>query len=148
MAKQEFIPASKSDTSNAADIQLAVAALMLEVVKADHRIDRLEVAEMIDTLRDKFQLDAQAVGHLLELAGDVGNYLVHLESLTTRIRDQWDHNQRIQVLMKLWGIAAADQQIDVREVTLIEKMSLLLGIDEASSLQVRHQAEQALNEEL
>ena len=147
MAEQEFIPADKSDTGNTADIQLAVAALMLQVVKADHRIDRLEVAEMIETLRDKFQLDGQAVGHLLELAGDVGNYLVHLESLTTRVRDQWNHNERLQLLTKLWGIAAADQQIDIREVTLIEKISLLLGIDEALSLQVRHQAEQALIED-
>ena len=147
MAEQEFIPASKSDANNAADIQLAVAALMLEVVKADHRIDRLEVAEMIDTLRDKFQLDAQAVGHLLELAGDVGNYLVRLDSLTARIRQQWNHNERLQLLKKLWEIAAADQQIDVREVTLIEQVSLLLDIDEVSSLQARHQVEQGLIEE-
>lgn len=146
MAKQEFIQANKNDIRYAADIQLAVAALMMEVVKADHRIDRLEVAEVIDTLRNNFNLDGPAVGHLLELAGDVGSYIVRLESLTIRIREQWNHDERLQLLMKLWAIATADKQIDSREALLIEKVSLLLDIDETSALRVRRQAERGLTE--
>lgn len=144
MAEEKFIQTSENGDHKSANIQLAVAALMIEVVKADHRIDRLEVAEVINTLRDNFELDANAVGRLLELGGDVGNHILRLESLTTRIRELWGHHERLQLLRDLWTIAGADKQIDVREVTLIEKVSLLLDVDESLAAKARSQAEQAI----
>ncbi len=144
MVEQELITANEKQRHNAADIQLAVATLMMEVVRADHHIDRLEVAEVIETLRNNFNLDGNAVGRLLELAGDVGNFVLRLETLTKRICELWNHDERLELLKKLWSIAAADQDIDVREVTLIEQVSLLLEIDENKSLEVRRLIEQRL----
>lgn len=147
MVDKHIIQSIRSQDHNAADIKLAVAALMIEVVKADHKIDRQEMTEVIDTLRNDFELDGAAVGRLLELGGDVGNHVIRIESLTTRIREHWSDVERLQLIRNLWLIAAADNQIDVREITVIEQVSLLLEVDEELAANVRRQAEQGINQQ-
>ena len=126
------------------DIQLAAAILMFEVVKIDGRVDRAEVAEVIEILRKQFQLESKEIGRLLEMAGDVGNENLHLESFTSRIRAQWTEEERLQLLGDFWVIAIADRTIDDRETKLIESIALLLELDTKEIQRAQRQAKQML----
>lgn len=123
------------------DIQLASAILLFEVVKADGRVDRLEVSKVIDILRNRFALDGEQIGRLLEMVSDKGNEGLHLESFTKKIREHWKQDERLKLLKDFWRIATADQDIDDREATLIKKIAKLLNLNEGEITKAREHAE-------
>jgi len=126
------------------DIQLAAAILLFEVVKADGRVDRLEVSKVIDILRNKFALDGEQIGRLLEMVSDKGNEGLHLESFTKKIREHWNQDERLKLLKDFWRIATADQDIDDKETDLIYKIAKLLNLNEDEITKAREHAEQKL----
>ena len=126
------------------DIQLASAILLFEVVKADGRIDRLEVGKVIDILREKFALGGDEIGRLLEMVSDKGNETLHLESFTKKIREYWQQDERLKLLKDFWVIASADQDIDERETDLIYKIAKLLNLNDDEINKAREHAEQKL----
>lgn len=130
-----------SADSGTADIQLATAILMFEVVKADLKIDRSEMAELMEILRQQFKLDDRGLGRILELAGDAS---MNLESVTTIIREEWNSEQRLKLLKYFWVIAVADEDIDERETALIDRIAQLLELNSDDITAAKNQAEQVL----
>lgn len=123
------------------DIQLAAAILLFEVVKADGRVDRLEVSKVIEILRNKFTLDGDEIGRLLEMVSDKGNEGLHLDSFTKKIREHWKQAERLKLLKDFWVIATADQDIDDRETELINKIAKLLNLNDDEITKAREHAE-------
>ena len=126
------------------DIQLAAAILMFEVVKSDGHVNRLEMAEVMDVLRTQFSLDGEAIGHLLEVAGDLGNHLIGLDAFTHKLRDNWGADELRRLLKDFWVIAVADRVIDKRETQLIEKIAKSLGLATQDISNARQHAQQKL----
>ena len=125
-------------------IQLAAAILMFEVVKADGHVDRMEVAEMIEILRKNFDLNGDEIGTLLEMAGDAGNEELHLESFGLKIRQNWNAEERLQLLKDFWIIAIADRDLDQRESDLIQRIADMLELNDKQIEIARGNAQQRL----
>ena len=136
--------ASEEAKLSPSSIQLAAAILMFEVVKADGVVDRMEMAEMIELLQKNFNLSGEDVGTLLEMAGDVSNESSRLDPFTLKIRQNWNADERLQLLKDFWIIAIADRDIDEREIALIEKIADLLDLDDDKIATARLHAEQRL----
>ena len=126
------------------DIQLAAAILMFEVVKSDGHVNRLEMAEVMDVLRTQFSLEGEAIGQLLEVAGDLGNHLIGLDAFTDRLRNNWGVDELRRLLKDFWVIAVADRVIDKREVQLIEEIAKSLGLTAQDISNARQHAQQKL----
>jgi uncharacterized tellurite resistance protein B-like protein len=132
------------DSLSAINIQLASAILLFEVVKADGRVDRLEMSQLIDILRKKFAIDGNETGRLLEMVSDKGNEGLHLDSFTKKIREHWNRDERLKLLKDFWVIATADKDIDDRETDLIYKIAKLLNLNEEELIAARDHAEKKL----
>ena len=136
--------ASEEAKRSPSSIQLAAAILMFEVVKADGRVDRMEMAEMIELLQKNFTLSGEDVGTLLEMAGDMANEASRLEPFTLKIRQNWNAEERLQLLKDFWIIAIADRDIDDREIELIQSIADKLDLAEDDIALARSNAEQRL----
>jgi uncharacterized tellurite resistance protein B-like protein len=126
------------------DARVAAAILLVAVVKADGRIERMEFAEVIDILSKQFNLPASEVGHLLEQASDSIGIDRDLNTFTMRLRNAWSEEDRLKLLKNLWGIAIADALIDDRERELIERLAKMLDLKENEIDAAREQAERQL----
>lgn len=127
------------------DAKRAAAILLVAVVKADGRVDRIEFAEVIDVLSRRFDLAADDVGQLLETASDFSTMEHDLEEFTVLLCNTWSQDERLDLLLSFWEIALADQQIDDRERQLINKLAYLLDLPASVIKTANDQAEQALN---
>lgn len=135
----------KQDVDNLkVDAPTSAAVLLVAVIKADGVVDRLEFAEVIDILGRRFQMSAGMVGRLLEGASDSVSMQYDLEVFTQYLRDQWSHDERRELLKNFWEIAIADNLIDDRETTLIEKLAKLLNLTAEEITDARALAEQQL----
>lgn len=123
------------------DIQVAAAIFMFEVAKSDGVIDRLEIAQVINTLKRRFDLDGESVGKLIEQASDGRDGNRDLELFSEKLRQYWSHDQRMKLLRNFWEIAFADEVVDQRERDFISKSAMLLDISEADSEEIAKHAE-------
>ncbi len=114
--------------NNRVDAKIAAAILLIAVVKADGRVERLEFAEVIEILSKRFNLPASEVGQLLEQASDSARMEHDLKDFTLHLRNAWNQQERLNLLKSFWEIAIADNLIDDRERSLIQRLAHLLDL--------------------
>ncbi len=112
------------------EIKLATARLMLEVIKADGYVGKIELVTMSEVLRREFNLKQTELNELFaEISGprpDEGG----LQKITRTICETWGNAKRMKLLENLWIIALADQHIDQDETTLVRMLANQLCLNE------------------
>lgn len=125
-------------------IQLAAAILMFEVVKADGDIDTMEVAEMVDILRTQFALKSNEIRKLMEAVHAAGEDDIQLASFAAKLCKHWGQRERVRLLKDFWVIALADDNLEDKEKSLIDRIAQMLKLDEEEITRARFHAEQKI----
>lgn len=121
-------------------LEVATAALMVEMLRADDGARELE-AELVERLlRRHFQIDDDAVARLLELGSDKADRSVSLHEFTRLIHEHFSVAQKATVVEMLWRVAAADGHIDPHEELLVRKVADLLYLPQAAWVKAREAA--------
>ena len=127
-----------------ADLKLAAATLMFEVVRSDGRVDQVELIYMGEILRREFHLSETELDELSQLAKDTANAATSLQGFTRDICNNWGNSKRMKLLEYLWMIALADDKIDPHERHLVRKVAGLLYLNDDQVLKSREQAKRQL----
>jgi len=122
------------------DIKLATARLMLEVVKADGHIDRIELITMTEVLRQQFNLEQAELNELFSQISKSRPDEDALKQITRTICKTWGNAKRMKLLENLWLVALADRNIDQDENTLVRKLAGLLCLNEMQIFQTHENA--------
>lgn len=131
-------------TSLQTQANIAAAILLVGIVKADGRVERAEMMEVIRSLTHHFGLSGEEVGVLLETASDVQAREHDLSALAQLINEAWTAEQKSLLLTRSWAIAISDQLIDIDETKLIEHLANLLNLSESEISAARQTAENKL----
>lgn len=123
-----------------ADVQLATARLMLEVVKADGHVERVELITMTEILRHQFDLSQQEINTLFSQISNSRADQDGLKRLTRTICQTWGNAKRMKLLESLWAVALADQIIDQDENSLVRELAGLLCLNEMQIFQTQENA--------
>jgi uncharacterized tellurite resistance protein B-like protein len=107
---------------------LAAAALMFEVVWADHDVSEDELATMSALLQELFSLSPAQVDSLIDLTRSNHDASVGVFAFTRALNEQLSQDEKFDVLRAMWTIALADAQIDVFEEHTIRRIADLLYI--------------------
>lgn len=118
--------ADQGDASHA--LRLATAALLVEVMRADHAFDPREREALLTLLQQHQQLAPEEVETLLELAEQAQREATSLFQFTDLIRDHYSYPQRVALIEAMWRIALADNRLDRYEEHLIRKVAELLYV--------------------
>ena len=145
LVEQRLFKAEHDAGLTEADIQLAAAILMFEVVMSDGHVDRMEIAEMVEILRKQFGLGGEDIGTILEQVRAVSGEKLELEPFSLKLKQYWDDDQRLRLLNNLWVIALADQVIDDRERSMIDELAKSLGLSDENIEHTKVAAEQRLD---
>ncbi|MCY4044639.1 MAG: TerB family tellurite resistance protein [Cellvibrionales bacterium] len=108
--------------------QIAVAALLVEVMLSDGSISPPEEASLNTFLQAFLKLPDAQVTTLIELAKSASHDAQDLYQFTRLINDHFDYEKRCKLIQGLWGIAYADHHLDQYEEHRIRKISDLLYI--------------------
>ena len=108
--------------------ELAAAALMVEVMAADHNQQPAEIAALKHLLEKQFQLSDTQAEQLVDEAIAVHDAATDYFAFTRQINTQYSMAEKIQLLEQLWLMAAADDVIEAVEQHVIRRIASLLHI--------------------
>lgn len=141
----QFIEPGMQPASAAGEhaLQIATAALLLEMMRMDDRIDSTERAAIAAALRQQFDLDPQQVASLVALAEQEVREAHDYYQFTSLINKSCDAAQKIRIVENLWRVAMADSHLDAHELHLMRKLADLLYISHADYVAAKQRARAA-----
>ena len=127
--------------------QLALAALLVEMARADFDESGSERAEISRLLASHFELTDGDAGRLLDRAGKAMDDAVSLFDFTRALHESLDYEQKLDVIRLLWQVALTDDHLDKYEDYLLRKVGDLLYISASDIIRLRNEARAARGSE-
>ncbi|WP_455212636.1 tellurite resistance TerB family protein [Kaarinaea lacus] len=119
-------------------LQVATAALLIEIARADFHIEDQELDQVAASLKTKFALTAQEVDGLIELATQEAKQAISYYEFTSLINQGFSFEQKLKVIELMWQVAYADDYLQKYEEALIRKISDLLYIPHSDFIAAKH----------
>ena len=134
---------SSAATHSRDPLELASAALLLEVARADFATDEVELDAIRTLLIKHFSLSDDEVADLAaEAAGQV-DAATCLFEFTRLINDQASTDQKRALVTLMWQVALADDMLSHYEEHLIRKVCDLLYVSHNDFLVAKRRAQNA-----
>jgi len=108
--------------------RLAVAALMVEVLRADHETDEAERRQVVESIGRQLGLDESDGRELLELAERRVDASHDLYQFTSQVNRVCNETEKLRLVEQLWRVASADSVIHKYEEHLIRRIADLLHV--------------------
>lgn len=124
-------------------LQVATAALLLEMMRMDSTVREDERAAVAESLRRQFGLDAAEIATLVALAEEEARQAHDYYQFTSLINKNCDAAQKIRIVEYLWQVALADGHLDAHELHLMRKINDLLYIPHADQVAAKQRAREA-----
>ena len=124
-------------------IELATAALLLEVSRADGEISADEREATARALQGKFHLTPAETSALLQLAEAEVREASDTFQFTSLVNKRFTRDQKIRVVELMWRVAYADGDRDVFEDHMIRKLADLLYVDHGDYIAAKLKARDA-----
>ena len=124
----ETIQADREPANNGKSIQLATAALLLEVSRADFHVQQEELEVIANSLQQQFQFSREETDNLLKLALTESDASSSLHPFVHLINQEFTIDQKYAIMEAMWKVAYADERLDKYEEYQIRKIADLLYI--------------------
>ncbi len=134
---------SKSDSdensSSVSSTDLASAALLIEVINSDHELDERETEEFLEVLQSSLDIPEEDLNEIVRLAEEQAHQATSLYEFTRLINDEYDYQQKLQLIGNMWRIAFSDKELDKYEEHLIRKVSELIYVSHSDFIKAKLQ---------
>jgi uncharacterized tellurite resistance protein B-like protein len=118
-------------------LQLASAALLLELAHADHEFSEAEQRALEAILRECHGLSDAELQELWQLAQAEKANATSLYQFTALFNEHYDYPAKVQLLSNLWRVAWADGRLDRYEEHTIRKVADLLYMSHKDYIQTK-----------
>ncbi|RKR02394.1 putative tellurite resistance protein B-like protein [Kushneria sinocarnis] len=137
---------ARPDAANDAELtlELATAALMCEIIRADGKVDDEERMALTRMLQRRFSLDEQAVDELVRLALQEAEESVDHYQFVRLINDRYDYQRKTALVQRMWQLAYADGELDPQEEARVRKLAELLHVEHHDFINAKLRAWQVL----
>lgn len=126
-------------------LQVATAALLLEITRADGEILPDERAAIVAALQGHFGLNAREHESLLALAEQEASEANDYYQFTSLINRSCTREEKLRIVENLWRVAMADAHLDAHELHLMRRLADLLHIGHADNVAAKQRARAAAN---
>jgi uncharacterized tellurite resistance protein B-like protein len=118
-----------SDEISERSLQLATAALLIEMMRADAETTEDERRMVIKTIMTRFNLTEEESGSLLQFAEEKIRKATGYYEFTSLINKGFTYEQKVKVIENLWGIAFTDKSLDRYEEHMVRKIADLIYVE-------------------
>ena len=118
-------------------IQVATCALFIELAKADDDFSEVERKKIISLMEDIFDIDEEYVEELVALSESKVNQSVSVYEFTTVINNNFDRNEKIDLLINLWRLVYVDDTLNQYEDGLMRKLGTLLNLEHSDLINAK-----------
>lgn len=107
---------------------LAVAALLVEVLRADYATADAERRQVVESLRGMLGLGEAECAELLAEAEQQVDKAHDLHQFTAQINRALAHEEKVRVVEQMWRVARSDETVHKYEEHIIRRVSDLLHV--------------------
>ena len=115
-------------------LEVAAAALLVEMARADGEVSDKERAAILRLVRTRFGLSAEDAEDLVALAEHRHDQVFSDWIFTETIRARFSRDERIELVRHLYEIALADEVLTAHEAAVIARIGEHLGLSAADIL--------------
>ena len=109
--------------------QVATAALLIEIAKADGDFSNDERNRIIELMRNDFELDDECVNELHELSEQKVRESISVYEFSSVINESFTRLEKFELMKNLWRIIYEDGNLDSHEDRLIKIIGSTLNLE-------------------
>ena len=118
-------------------LDVAIAALLVELSRADFSESAKETDAIRQLLARRFGLTEQAAEELISRAVQRADRAVSLHEFTHRLNTELPEADKLSIVEMLWQVSHADGHIDAHEEHLIRRVAGLLHISDRDRIRLK-----------
>lgn len=134
---QQSLAQPGSESGAAPSLELATAALLCEVVRADYHIDDAELDALHRLLKSHFGLTDAQVTELMEMAQEEVDDAVDHYQFVSLIKEHFDYDQRCELVRMMWSLSLADGEQHHLEEHRIRRLAELLHVSHTDFIRAK-----------
>lgn len=127
-------------------LQLACAALMVEMLYVDEKITDTEENKIRQLIKQRFELNASEIESLLELAHNKKHEATDYYEFTALLNTHFTQQQKIKLVKDLWRLAFADGELDKHEEHLLRRLCDLLHVPHHDFIRTKYETLKQLDD--
>jgi len=109
-------------------LQMATAALMVEMLHVDEQVTADEEIKLHNILKQRFKLSDDEINILIDLANTEKRGATDYYTFTSLLNEHYTQQQKIKLVEDLWRLAYADSELDKYEEHLLRRLAELLHV--------------------
>ena len=121
-------------------LELACAALMFEVARADFAVEAVEQETVTTQLKQQFSLSADELSTITEAAVGQADAATCLFEFTRTLNELASAEQKRKLLVMMWRVAMADNALSQYEEHVIRKVADLLYLPHIDFISAKQSA--------
>jgi len=129
-------PAKEMLTQGAA-VELATAALLIELAHADSSVEACELVAVRQLLHQHFGVSGETLETLMTDAARRLDGMVSMHEFTYQLDRELPHADKLAVVEMLWRVSNADGHIDTTEEQLIARIAGLLHVSDRDRMRLK-----------
>ncbi len=130
-------PSGRQDRVSEHSVQIATAALLIEMMRADSKISEDEQETITNTIRSRFKLTMEETSELIELAEEAIHKATGYFEFTSLINKGFTYDQKIRVIEHLWDVAFSDAILDKYEEYMVRKIADLIHVSHKDFIEAK-----------
>jgi uncharacterized tellurite resistance protein B-like protein len=127
----------KTDKVPEHSIQIATAALLVEMMRADGQVSDNERKAVLKTIQSKFNLTDEETKSLKELVKDKIRKATDYYEFASLINKGLSYEKKVEIIEHLWEIAFADKHLDMHEEYIVRKVADLIYVEHKDFIEAK-----------
>ncbi len=140
---QRIAAEAREDTTDEHRLQVATAAMLVEMTRADFDVTSEEIDSVAHAIQLTFGLSPSETTAIIELAEAEANQATDDFQFTALINRGFSREQKVKVIELMWQVAYADGKMDKYEDHLVRKIAGLLHVSHNDFIAAKHRARAA-----
>jgi len=127
---KKYVVSSPEDRDNVSEhsLQIATAALLVEMMRADSEIKDDERKAVTNKLQSSFGLSEEEINAMIKFAEEEIRTATGYYEFTSLINKGLSQEQKVRIIEHLWEIAFSDSSVDKHEEHMVRKIASLIHV--------------------
>ncbi len=134
-----FVAGDDTTASIEHQLNLAAAALLLEMSTQDRQVSEEEIATVRQALLAHLDVSEHELDELYQLAQEEKHQATDYHQFTRLIAEHYDQDKKVHLVELLWRVAFADSELDKYEEQMVRKICDLIYVSHKDYLQTKFQ---------
>ncbi|RJQ13799.1 MAG: TerB family tellurite resistance protein [Nitrospiraceae bacterium] len=118
-------------------LQIATAALLVEMLRADSEVREEERKAITEIMRSKFNLSEEEIGGMLKFAEEEVRRATGYFEFTSLINKGLAYDQKVSIIEHLWEVSFSDAAVDKHEEHMVRKIAGLIHVDHKDFIEAK-----------